>query len=136
MKAYVLINVRAGKSRAVVKKLRQLQGVKSANACWGRPDLFALVEAVNEKAPGRERPRPHPAHPRRRVHRHPHPHRLAPAPPPAPSRPGSVPPGGRFSACQRTNARELLRGLFFFVSGTDIPVCQAAKGRGPSISAL
>lgn len=50
MKAYILINVRAGKSRDVVKKLQAVKGVKSANACWGRPDIFALVEAANEKA--------------------------------------------------------------------------------------
>ena len=50
MKAYVLINVRSGKSRAVVQAIGKLQGVKSANACWGRPDVFVLVEAANEKA--------------------------------------------------------------------------------------
>lgn len=50
MKAYVLINVRPGKSRAVVKAVRKLKGVRSANAAWGRPDVFALVDAPNEKA--------------------------------------------------------------------------------------
>jgi len=50
MKAYVLINVRAGQSRHVVNKLRQLEGVTSADACWGRPDIFALVEAKDDKA--------------------------------------------------------------------------------------
>jgi len=50
MKAYVLINVRPGKSRAVVAKLRQLKGVRSASACWGRPDVFALIDAANDKA--------------------------------------------------------------------------------------
>ena len=50
MKAYVLINVRAGKSRDVVEALGKLTGVTSANACWGRPDVFVLVEAANEKA--------------------------------------------------------------------------------------
>jgi len=48
MKAYVLINVRAGKSREVVSKLRKVSGVKSANACWGRPDIFAVVEAKDD----------------------------------------------------------------------------------------
>ncbi len=42
MKAYVLINVRAGKAREVVEKVRQIEGIKQANACWGRPDVFAL----------------------------------------------------------------------------------------------
>ena len=45
MKAYVLINVRAGKTRAVVDNVRPLEGVKSVNACWGRPDVFAFVDA-------------------------------------------------------------------------------------------
>lgn len=46
MKAYVLINVRAGETREVVQKLRQTEGVKSADACWGRPDIFALYEGA------------------------------------------------------------------------------------------
>ena len=50
MRAYVLINVRAGKSRNVVKGLRKLKGVKSADVCWGRPDLFVLVDVASEKA--------------------------------------------------------------------------------------
>ncbi|MGH9787889.1 MAG: Lrp/AsnC family transcriptional regulator [Candidatus Acidiferrales bacterium] len=50
MKAYVLINVRAGKSREVVSKLRNVSGVQSAHACWGRPDVFAVVEAKDDTA--------------------------------------------------------------------------------------
>lgn len=50
MKAYVLINVRAGKSRQVVKKVQQIKGVRSAYACWGRPDVFTLVDVPNERA--------------------------------------------------------------------------------------
>ncbi len=50
MKAFVLINVRAGKSPEVVSKLRQIEAVKRAHACWGRPDIFAFVEARNERA--------------------------------------------------------------------------------------
>ncbi len=50
MKAYVLINVRSGKAREVVKKLGQVKGVKNASACWGRPDVFALVEAKDDEA--------------------------------------------------------------------------------------
>lgn len=49
MKAYVLINVRAGKNRGVVDKVRQVKGVKHVNACWGRPDVFAFVDVENEK---------------------------------------------------------------------------------------
>lgn len=46
MKAYVLINVRAGKTRDVVQKLRQIEGMRGADACWGRPDIFALYEGT------------------------------------------------------------------------------------------
>ncbi len=49
MKAYVLINVRAGKAREVVEKVRQIEGIKQANACWGRPDVFALTDVPNEE---------------------------------------------------------------------------------------
>lgn len=49
MKAYVLINVRAGMSRAVAKEVQQVKGVKSVAVCWGRPDIFAFVQAANDK---------------------------------------------------------------------------------------
>ena len=49
MKAYVLINVRAGKAREVVEKVRQIEGIKQANACWGRPDVFTLADVPNEQ---------------------------------------------------------------------------------------
>jgi DNA-binding Lrp family transcriptional regulator len=44
MKAYVLVNVRPGQTREVVQTLRQIEGVTNAEACWRRPDIFALVE--------------------------------------------------------------------------------------------
>lgn len=50
MKAYVLINSRAGKTRDVVNKIRKIAGVIDVNACWGRPDIFAVVEGRDEKA--------------------------------------------------------------------------------------
>ena len=49
MKAYVLINVRSGKALEVVSKVRLVAGVNSASACWGRPDIFALVEAKDDE---------------------------------------------------------------------------------------
>jgi len=49
MKAYVLINVRAGKAREVVEKVRQIEGIKQANACWGRPDVFTFADVPNEE---------------------------------------------------------------------------------------
>lgn len=44
MKAYILVNVRAGKIRGVVAKVRGVAGVQTAHACWGRPDVFAMVD--------------------------------------------------------------------------------------------
>jgi DNA-binding Lrp family transcriptional regulator len=44
MKAYILVNVRAGKIRGVVEKVRAVAGVQTAHACWGRPDIFAMVD--------------------------------------------------------------------------------------------
>ena len=49
MRAYVLINVRAGKVRDVVSAVSQLEGVQHADAGWGLPDVFAYVETPNEK---------------------------------------------------------------------------------------
>ncbi len=49
MKAFVLINVHAGKSPEVVSRLRKIEGVKMAHACWGRPDIFVVLEVPNEK---------------------------------------------------------------------------------------
>lgn len=50
MKAYVFINVAPGKSTDVAGRLRAIKGVKSADVCWGLPDIVALVEAVDLKA--------------------------------------------------------------------------------------
>jgi DNA-binding Lrp family transcriptional regulator len=44
MKAYILVGVRAGKIRGVVEKVRAVAGVKTAHACWGRPDVIAMVD--------------------------------------------------------------------------------------------
>ncbi len=47
MKAYVFINVAPGKSSDVVSQLRSIGGVRSADTCWGLPDIIALVEAAD-----------------------------------------------------------------------------------------
>lgn len=52
MKAFVLVNVRAGQAPRVLTALRQVEAVKLAHACWGRPDIIALVEVKNERALG------------------------------------------------------------------------------------
>jgi DNA-binding Lrp family transcriptional regulator len=50
MRGYILINVRPGKVRDVVEAVSRLEGVRHADACWGLPDVFAYVEATDEKA--------------------------------------------------------------------------------------
>lgn len=50
MKAYVFITVAAGKSPDVVQQLRRQSGVRSADICWGLPDIVALIEAADSKA--------------------------------------------------------------------------------------
>ncbi len=50
MKAYVFINVGPGKVAEVVSQLRSIGGVRSADTCWGLPDIIALVEAADTKS--------------------------------------------------------------------------------------
>ena len=47
--AYVLLNVRAGKSKAVAHALAQLPGVRMAHACWGVPDVIVYVEVDSQR---------------------------------------------------------------------------------------
>jgi DNA-binding Lrp family transcriptional regulator len=44
MKAYVLINIRAGGVKEVVKNLRRIQGVLEANMTFGPYDAVAVIE--------------------------------------------------------------------------------------------
>jgi DNA-binding Lrp family transcriptional regulator len=44
MRAYVLVTVRPGNVRDIVQQIKNLSGVKSANACWGMPDVFVVAE--------------------------------------------------------------------------------------------
>ncbi len=51
MKAYVSVHRAAGKSLRVLQELRRrLDGITSAEVCWGLPDVIALVEAPDAKA--------------------------------------------------------------------------------------
>lgn len=50
MRAFVLLNVEAGKCPQVVGGLRKIEGVTSANACWGRPDVFVIVDVPSQTA--------------------------------------------------------------------------------------
>ncbi len=50
MKAYVFVTAAPGRSTDVVNALRQISGVRSADICWGLPDIVALVEAADGPA--------------------------------------------------------------------------------------
>ncbi len=49
VRAYVLINVRAGKAKIVAQELGGMPGVRSAHACWGVPDVIAYVEVGSQR---------------------------------------------------------------------------------------
>jgi DNA-binding Lrp family transcriptional regulator len=50
MNAYVLVYSRAGKVQEVVEALAGLPEVRTVDACWGRPDVFARVEVADARA--------------------------------------------------------------------------------------
>jgi hypothetical protein len=50
MKGYVFITVAPGRSSDVVSALRRIGGVRSADICWGLPDIVAFVEAPDGPA--------------------------------------------------------------------------------------
>jgi DNA-binding Lrp family transcriptional regulator len=47
MKAYILIKVRVGEIREVVKSLRRIDGVVEANMTFGPYDVVAILDAGN-----------------------------------------------------------------------------------------
>ncbi len=52
MKAYILIHIRTGEIREVVRQLRRAQGVSEAHMTFGPYDAVAVVEAEDVKAIG------------------------------------------------------------------------------------
>jgi DNA-binding Lrp family transcriptional regulator len=49
VRAYVVITVGPGKAREIAHTVAGIPGVKMANACWGSPDVFAVVEVPDQK---------------------------------------------------------------------------------------
>jgi DNA-binding Lrp family transcriptional regulator len=49
MRAYIFVNVQAGKVKQVVKAFAKIPQVKMVDACWGRPDIIAHVEVGDQK---------------------------------------------------------------------------------------
>lgn len=49
-RAYVLINVLPGQTADVVRALSDIKEIKTIDPCWGKPDIFALVEVTDQDA--------------------------------------------------------------------------------------
>ncbi len=49
VRAYVLVNVRAGHAKRVALELAKLPGIRSAHACWGVPDVIAYAEVGSQR---------------------------------------------------------------------------------------
>lgn len=49
-KAYVLIKVKAGRTKEVLKTLKKIEGVEQAHPCFGQPDIFSFVSVADEKS--------------------------------------------------------------------------------------
>ncbi len=47
-RAYVLINVLPGQTTNVVKSLNEIKEIKTIDPCWGKPDIFAVVEVPDQ----------------------------------------------------------------------------------------
>lgn len=49
-RAYVLINVLPGQTSEVVKALTDIKEIKQIDPCWGKPDIFTIVEIPHQDA--------------------------------------------------------------------------------------
>ncbi|MFZ3013159.1 MAG: Lrp/AsnC ligand binding domain-containing protein [Nitrospira sp.] len=49
-RAYILIKVKAGKTKDVVTTLKRMPGVEQAHSCFGRPDIFLFISVQDERA--------------------------------------------------------------------------------------
>ncbi|MBM4137903.1 MAG: Lrp/AsnC family transcriptional regulator [Nitrospira sp.] len=49
-KAYILIKVKAGKTKDAVAALQRIPGVEHAHPCFGRPDIFVFIHVQDERA--------------------------------------------------------------------------------------
>lgn len=50
VQAYVLVTARPGTSKGIVGRMIDVKGVRAADACWGRPDIFLRLEAPDLRA--------------------------------------------------------------------------------------
>jgi DNA-binding Lrp family transcriptional regulator len=47
-RAYVLINVMPGQTANVVRALSEIKEITTIDPCWGKPDIFTVVEVVDQ----------------------------------------------------------------------------------------
>jgi len=47
-RAYVLINVMPGQTNNVVRALGEIKEIVSIDPCWGKPDIFTIVEVADQ----------------------------------------------------------------------------------------
>ena len=49
-RAYILIKVKAGRTKDVVQSLKKIPGVEQAHSCFGRPDIIVFISVQDERA--------------------------------------------------------------------------------------
>jgi DNA-binding Lrp family transcriptional regulator len=49
-RAYVLINVLPGQTANVLRALAEIKEIKTIDPCWGKPDIFTVVEVFDQDA--------------------------------------------------------------------------------------
>jgi DNA-binding Lrp family transcriptional regulator len=48
VRAYILIHVRSGRSKAIAKELSEMPGIGTAHPCWGVPDVIVFAEVATQ----------------------------------------------------------------------------------------
>ena len=49
-RAYILINVNPGETSSVARALSQIKEIKTIDPCWGKPDIIAVAEVLDQEA--------------------------------------------------------------------------------------
>ncbi len=49
-RAYILIKVKAGKTKDVLPVLKRIPGVEQGHSCFGRPDIIVFIKVSDERA--------------------------------------------------------------------------------------
>lgn len=49
-RAYVLINVMPGQTINVIRALSEIKEITTIDPCWGKPDIFTVVEVSDQDA--------------------------------------------------------------------------------------